>query len=158
MQQIKKDICEILNIDSCDIRQDGESINAISNTQFDNGEASFFTIHNSEYRICQFYLIELYGCCGVCILSTLSVHLNYRHKGLGTLFVELAEKIAKEAGYTTLLVTDQSFNTKTRSIMAKRNYRDVHSFRNARTGNLLNISIKSLIEIPENDDDDESDY
>lgn len=94
--------------------------------------------------IASFTLVQLNGCCGICVSTGALVDTNFQGKGLGTLLNNFRQEIAKCQGYTVLLCTDQDKNERQRAILKKNGWKDVYKFTNKRTGNLLNITIKEL--------------
>lgn len=117
----------------------------------------FFYIKNStkglEFRVLDKYenltisyftLIELPGCCGICISTGTQVYNKYRNKGVNTLLNNFRIDVAKQLGYDLLLCTDVSNNTHQLKTLDKNNWEHIYNFNNPRTGNNLNISIKNL--------------
>lgn len=60
--------------------------------------------------ISTFKLIQMTGCCGICVSTKVFVAKNYRNKGVNTILNNFRIDIAKELGYGLLLCTDVSHN------------------------------------------------
>lgn len=94
--------------------------------------------------ISSFCLMQMPGCCGICISYNSLIFPKYQGKGIGTLLNQFRIDIADYLGYTTLLCTDREENIPQKKILAKNGWKDVHSFVNKRTNNLVNITIKDI--------------
>ncbi len=94
--------------------------------------------------ISQFKLVQMPGCCGICISYNSIVFPKYQGKGIGTLLNQFRIDIADYLGYTTLLCTDREENAPQKKILTNNGWKDVHRFTNKRTGNLVNITIKDI--------------
>lgn len=99
-----------------------------------------------KYRgqITTFALVQLPGCCGVCVSTGAYVYEAYRKKGVNILTNKLRQDLAREAGYTVLLCTDIDSNTPERYTLKTCGWHDILQFTNRRTGNVVNISVKLL--------------
>lgn len=94
------------------------------------------------------YLYGLAGCCGSAVLTGLRVFGNYRHKGIGTFMVELAEWCAYHLGYTSVIGTDivqEDDETVMAHILDKRGWQRCGTFKNRRTDNYVSYFIKNLV-------------
>lgn len=95
-------------------------------------------------KITQFKLVQLPGCCGICISTGVFVHNNYRNKGINSILNNMRIELAKYSGYGILLCTDKDNNDYERKTLNKNDWKDIYSFINPRTNNKLNITIKEL--------------
>ena len=91
-----------------------------------------------------FSLAQLPGCCGVCVSYHASVAINIRRKGLGTLLCSIRKDIARALGYGCMLCTDVVKNEPQQRILVKNGWKEVHTFRNPRTWNDVNIHVVNL--------------
>lgn len=96
-------------------------------------------------RVADFALHPMPGCCGICVSTAAYVNFPYRNRGIGTLLNLFRMERAKELGYSLLLCTDIAINTPQVRVLEKNGWQKVFKFRNARTGNDVNINIKSLL-------------
>jgi hypothetical protein len=103
-----------------------------------------FRIFEEKIPIASFSLLEMPGCCGICISTKSYVEYNYRGKGVNLLLNNFRIEVARNLGYGILLCTDVKSNTAQLNTLNKNNWKHIHEFLNPRTGNLLNISIKEL--------------
>jgi GNAT superfamily N-acetyltransferase len=91
-----------------------------------------------------FKLLQMPGCCGICISTGVIVYLSYQNKGVNTLLNNFRIDIAKNLGYGILLCTDVKNNTPQAKTLDKNGWKHIYTFQNPRTTNVLNISVKEL--------------
>jgi hypothetical protein len=109
------------------------------------GESHPFYIRTSGgIFVSSWKLVELPGCCGVCVSTEVWIAPNYRGKGINHLCLQLRELIAVYSGYTVLLCTDMITNTAERKTLERAKFKDIYEFTNKRTNNRVAISIKNL--------------
>lgn len=94
--------------------------------------------------IASFRLVQLVGCCGICISTGAFVANIYRNKGVGKLLNKLRIKMAEHLGYSILMCTDVDGNKPQRNVLINNEWKDIYQFKNGRTGNTVNITIKEL--------------
>lgn len=104
----------------------------------------FKILDNKDEIISKFKLIQMIGCCGICVSTGVYVHNEYRNKGVNTILNNFRIDIAKELGYGLLLCTDVSNNTAEVKTLDKNGWKHIYNFKNPRTSNNINISIKKL--------------
>ena len=121
-----------------------EKIESYNLVYVKNSEGSIFKIISNNTTISQFKLIQMIGCCGICVSTGVYVHNEYRNKGVNTILNNFRIDIAKELGYGLLLCTDVSNNTAEVKTLDKNGWKHVYNFKNPRTSNKINISIKEL--------------
>jgi|SRR5690606_25421085 len=92
----------------------------------------------------QFLLQQLPGCCGVCVYHDMIVDVTAKNRGVATFFTQLAERLAWEWGYTTIIATDRKDNEWTKRIFTKRKWEESFEFINRRTDNDVIVWIKDL--------------
>lgn len=111
----------------------------------DNSNGLEFKIVNIESKIIStFKLIQMIGCCGICVSTNVFVTSKYRNKGVNTILNNFRIAVAKELGYGLLLCTDISDNTAEVKTLDKNGWKHIYNFKNPRTSNKINISIKEL--------------
>ena len=104
-----------------------------------------FRVINAEgIVISRFELAQMLGCCGICISTGTYVHPDFRGKGVNSLLNNFRIDIAKHLGYGLLMCTDLKLNTPQMKTLDKNDWKHIHEFKNPRTGNILNITIKEL--------------
>jgi len=103
-----------------------------------------FTVTNTKIIISNFTLVQMIGCCGICVSTGVFVSNNYKNKGVNTILNNFRIDIAKELGYGILLCTDVSDNIAEVKTLDKNGWKHIYNFRNPRTSNKINISIKEL--------------
>ncbi len=94
--------------------------------------------------ISTFRLLQMVGCCGICICTGTYVSPDFRGKGVNSLLNNFRIDIAKDLGYGLLMCTDLKSNTPQMKTLDKNGWKHIHEFKNPRTGNILNITIKGL--------------
>jgi hypothetical protein len=99
---------------------------------------------SDKATISKFSLLEMPGCCGICISTGAYIDSKYRNMGINTILNSLRIKIAKELGYTVLLCTDVATNVYQKKVLQKNGWQDIFRFRNRRTNNLVDISVVHL--------------
>ena len=109
-----------------------------------NKGLEFKVLDNNNEIISTFKLIQMIGCCGICVSTGVYVHNEYRNKGVNTILNNFRIDIAKELGYGLLLCTDVSNNTAEVKTLDKNGWKHIYNFKNPRTSNKINISIKEL--------------
>ena len=110
----------------------------------DNNRGIEFKVLNKDKIISQFKLIQMTGCCGICISTGTYVHPDFRGKGVNIILNNFRIDIAKHLGYGLLMCTDLKSNTPQMKTLDKNGWKHIHEFKNPRTGNILNITIKEL--------------
>ena len=104
-----------------------------------------FRIINVEgIVISRFELAQMLGCCGICISTGTYVHPDFRGKGVNSLLNNFRIDIAKNLGYGLLMCTDLKSNTPQMKTLNKNGWKHIHEFKNPRTENILNVTIKEL--------------
>ena len=121
-----------------------EKIESYNLVYVKNSEGSIFKIISNNTIISHFKLIQMIGCCGICVSTGVYVHNEYRNKGVNTILNNFRIDIAKELGYGLLLCTDVSNNTAEVKTLDKNGWKHIYNFKNPRTSNKINISIKEL--------------
>jgi hypothetical protein len=96
--------------------------------------------------VSNFYLQYLPGCCGVCLSYHANVTQKYQNKKIGTLARKFRQDIARAQGFTTMLSTATTENSKQNKIMEKTGALSIYSFKNARSGNEVVVSAFDLLD------------
>lgn len=104
----------------------------------------FRVINVEGFVISRFELAQMLGCCGICISTGTYVHPDFRGKGVNSLLNNFRIAIAKDLGYGLLMCTDLKSNTPQMKTLDKNGWKHIYEFKNPRTGNILNITIKEL--------------
>jgi len=110
----------------------------------DNPKGIEFKVFNKDKTISQFKLIQMPGCCGICISTGTYVNPDFRGKGVNSLLNNFRIDIAKDLGYGLLMCTDLKSNTPQMKTLDKNGWKHIYEFKNPRTGNILNVTIKEL--------------
>ena len=110
----------------------------------DNNRGIEFKVLNKDKIISQFKLIQMPGCCGICISTGTYINPEFRGKGVNIILNNFRIDIAKHLGYGLLMCTDLKSNTPQMKTLDKNGWKHVHEFNNPRTGNILNVTIKEL--------------
>ena len=109
-----------------------------------HGGLKFRVINVEGVVISRFELAQMLGCCGICISTGTYVHPDFRGKGVNSLLNNFRIDIAKDLGYGLLMCTDLKSNTPQMKTLDKNGWKHIHEFKNPRTGNILNVTIKEL--------------
>lgn len=96
----------------------------------------FLVIGNSSTAI-SWYMSQLPGCCGVCVSHDSCVMASHQHKKLATICMGLKKAIAKQLGFTMMLVTDKDYNIYNTKVFDKHGFKPCFEFKNARTSNAV---------------------
>lgn len=110
----------------------------------DNPSGIEFKVINKDKIVSRFKLIQMSGCCGICISTGTYVNPDFRGKGVNVILNNFRIDIAKHLGYGLLMCTDLKSNTPQMKTLDKNDWKHIHEFKNPRTGNILNITIKDL--------------
>lgn len=94
--------------------------------------------------ISTFRLLQMVGCCGICISTGTYVSPDFRGKGINIILNNFRIDIARHLGYGLLMCTDLKSNTPQMKTLDKNGWKHIHEFKNPRTGNILNVTIKEL--------------
>ena len=103
-----------------------------------------FRVFNKDKTISEFKLLQMPGCCGICISTGSYVNPEFRGKGVNIILNNFRIDIAKHLGYGLLMCTDLKSNTPQMKTLDKNGWKHIHEFKNPRTGNILNVTIKEL--------------
>lgn len=117
------------------------NLNYIKN---DNKGLEFKVLDNNNEIISTFKLIQMIGCCGICVSTNVFVISKYRNKGVNIILNNFRIAVAEYLDYGLLLCTDVSNNIAEVKTLDKNGWEHIYNFRNPRTGNNINISIKKL--------------
>lgn len=101
-------------------------------------------VRENDLLISTFKLVQMPGCCGICISTGVWVKFTYRNKGINTILNKFRIDITKLLGYGILLCTDVSNNIAEVKTLDKNGWKHIYNFKNPRTSNKINISIKEL--------------
>ena len=92
-------------------------------------------------EVAKFALQQMPGCCGLLVSTGSFVNVRYRNKGIGHRLNQFRQQLAHQLGYSALICTDVHSNDPQRKILKKNGFQDIYQFTNARTGNVLDISV-----------------
>lgn len=131
-EQILKQISQILGIKI--------EVSYVNNFSGKSEQGLFVIIDlDNNSAISEFRLVQLPGCCGICISTGAFVNSEYQNKGIGKLLNSYRILQAKEWGYGALMCTDIVTNEYQNRILVKNNWLNLAQFNNPRTGNDVNI-------------------
>lgn len=91
-------------------------------------------------------MMQLPGCCGVCLSFHANLNYPYRGKKFGKYFWGLRREIASRAGYTVLLGTTSQAQFQQEKIFESSRLELVKEFQNRRTRNNIKMWIENLPE------------
>lgn len=101
-----------------------------------------FTGEGIGYIVSSSTLVQVPGCCGLCLSTGATVKEELRGLGIGSIMSELRIEVAKLAGFSAIMCTDVKTNTPQQAILAKMGYERIFEFNNTKTGNDIQIHIK----------------
>ena len=104
----------------------------------------FRVINVEGVVISKFELAQMLGCCGICISTGTYVNPEFRGKGVNIILNNFRIDIATYLGYGLLMCTDLKSNISQMKTLDKNGWKHIHEFKNPRTGNILNVTIKEL--------------
>lgn len=94
--------------------------------------------------LASFKLRDMYDCCGVLVASDLHVVSSKRNKGIGSLLVDFMSEFARHYGYGVLQATNRADGEHQRRIFEKLNWANVNTFKNFKTGNVIDVWLLKL--------------
>lgn len=100
--------------------------------------------YNNKSFLTEFSLVQLPGCCGVCVSFHAALANPFKKRGLGTIFNKVRIDLARTLGYGIILSTDVLSNQVQRKIFEKNEWKDICTFTNPRTTHVVAISVKEL--------------
>lgn len=100
---------------------------------------SELTTHWAGYKLSPFP-----GCCGIVVSFNAFIDKDYQGYGLGQWFHQQRLTLMKVLGYSCAMCTVTSDNDVEKHILTKNGWKSVHSFKNSRTGNTVEIWVKDL--------------
>lgn len=103
-----------------------------------------FRIKADGRIVSTFELYQMPHCCGICVSTASNVITPFQKLGIATYLNQFRQDVARIMGYTIIFCTDCEKNTAQKKVLAKNEWMDIYQFKNKRTGNLLNISVKHL--------------
>ncbi len=89
--------------------------------------------------VAMWQLVEMPGCCGICISTGSMVYPRFRKVGIGKLLNLLRKELATVLGYGLLICTDVITNDPQQKILDQNGWKHISSFRNPRTQNVVAI-------------------
>jgi hypothetical protein len=102
-------------------------------------------IPDSDLRpIANFKLLQMPGCCGMCISTGSIITSNYRNKGLNNILNKFRIELATMCRYSVLVCTDRSLNTPNSKTLIKNGWKKLFSFVNKRTNASVDLSVIEL--------------
>lgn len=94
--------------------------------------------------IAKFKLLQMPGCCGICISTGVATYNDFKKLGINKLLNKFRIQIAKECGYTILMCTDLQDNIGELKTLEANDWKHLLTFTNYKTNNKLNLTIKEL--------------
>ena len=104
-------------------------------------------LHKSEetkVTIGSFCFSPMPGCCGVVVSHFTFLEKGFRGTSYSQTFRELKDKVARDLGYSCVIMTTQMENIPAVKNMFKRNFTVAGTFTNKRTGNCLGLGWKRV--------------
>jgi ribosomal protein S18 acetylase RimI-like enzyme len=96
------------------------------------------------YAISTSTLVQLPGCCGICVSTGAFVKEDLRGMGIGTIMATLRLEVAKAYGFTAMLCTDVAKNGPQQGVLNKHGYEKVFEFKNSRTDNDVLVHMRLI--------------
>ena len=100
-----------------------------------DGKSMLYELYVGSKRVGRWSLVEMPGCCAICIYTGAYVEPKFRNKGFGTRMSELSMAIARNDKYTIMLSTDVTDNKPQQKIFESDNWIEFYKFKNVKTGN-----------------------
>jgi GNAT superfamily N-acetyltransferase len=149
IQKYTKQLKELLSHDviiQCYLYKEWKTLELYNLVYIKNQDSGLkFRVVNAESKIVsQFQLLQMPGCCGICISTGTYVNPEFRGKGVNVLLNNFRIDIAKDLGYGLLICTDLKSNIPQMKTLDKNGWKHIYEFKNPRTNNILNITIKEL--------------
>lgn len=99
---------------------------------------------DKERTLACWTLVQLTGCCGVCVSTAAWVDPSYRKKGLGGILNSLRIDLAKTFNYSLLFCTDITSNKPQSKILKANDWTELYKFVNKNTGNTVALHVINL--------------
>lgn len=100
---------------------------------------------NAKQTIAVMYMTPVPGCCGAILSHNATTASEFQRKGIGTLMNSFRLAVARDLGYSVVLVTDTpEKHPWNRRILDKLGFKHLHSFTNKRTSNKVTISVVDI--------------
>ena len=115
-----------------------------------NKTLEFKVLDDKGEIISTFKLIQMIGCCGICVSTGVYVHNKYQNKGINTILNNFRIDVAKYLDYGLLLCTDVSNNTAEVKTLDKNGWKHIYNFENPRTKNNIKLDFKLLTNARQN--------
>lgn len=135
------DLTRIFGSDLWVLKWGREVVTGAMQSKFPEGS---YTLMDGTKTAASFKLVQMPGCCGICISTGAFVYEEYRGKGLGTLLNKLRIEMARQMGYGILMCTDVAKNKAQRKILTGNDWQDILYFTNPRTKNDIYVSVFDL--------------
>lgn len=106
------------------------------------GHYKIMTMDNEQqfHRQVAFWsLVQMPGCCGICISTNSFVSPEFRQLGLGKLLNQFRIELARMLGYGLLICTDRVSNMPQQKILKANGWSGISTFVNPRTSNIIAI-------------------
>lgn len=96
-------------------------------------------VEDNQYLISTFKLYQLPHCCAYMVSCNVSIEYLFQNKGIGTLLNKFRIDIGKLLGYSSIICTSLESNKFQKSILEKNNWKTIHTRKNKRTNNIINL-------------------
>lgn len=100
--------------------------------------------------IASFLQEKLYGCCGISVMSSLSVAEDFRRHGLGTLLDQFSTDLARVRRSGLVVATNHANTFAMNKIFRKNKWQTGFVFRSPNTGNSLRMEFQIISPMSEN--------
>lgn len=145
LENLKKEVKAIIGEDIFIVGSYKLEIGELDLSYIKDEQGLFMLIKTrTDKNISTFRLLQMPGCCGICISTQNFIFDEFRGRCLNNIFNKFRMNVARHLGYTILLCTDLHDNEPQKKTLVKNGWKDIYSFVNNRTGNLLNISVVQL--------------
>lgn len=133
----KKEIIEVFGV------KDGSNISIKHAISIDK-ESRLFELYVGKKRVARWSLVEMPGCCAVCIYTGAFVEPKFREKGFGGCINDLAIAIARHDKYTVMIATDVTDNYPQQKIFSANGWKEFYKFKNIKTDNEIGAYLIQL--------------
>ena len=109
-----------------------------------NEKSRDFKLYIGNVKVAKWCLVEMPGCCAICVYTGAEVKPAYRNKGIGTNINDLACAIARTDNYTIMMATDITSNAPQQKIFSSGSWEELQKFINVKTNNQVGVYIVYL--------------
>lgn len=139
-----KEISEVEYFEPEKDKKGNETGKQIRYTRWNDWSEGKYVVTIGDQLLASFELYKMPHCCAILVSCKAFVSEKFRNKRVGTTLNSLRQDLGRLLGYSTLMCTDINQNTHQRKLLETNGWKDIHTVKNKRTGNLVHVSVVNL--------------